>query len=483
MVSSSLPNLIDDLAIAQGGTYLALSKVGIEFEGDLTAATWEGDIRDNYLESGGNLLGGFDFLPPTYNAETDITTVYPILSFTTTQTLPGTTWKTGRNPSLTNCYVWDIEGTLDSIVYKKLPAFCAVKSEVTGGDQPPPDPLKVFLADPGSGTATQLLARKSDTPGDVEWVEDKVLDLNATGGVMFKSVYDPANAGVVANSQRLNGHFDDYFATSQQLSNVENATIIALNGKEPVDPTILKTANIGNTVQAYNANTVVDSEYSAVKDKANSAVQPAALTPLAPLNNPVFTGTNLILPNNSRINGVEHFYQDTKPTVRGDGSALAVRDRWYKTNDGTEWFWNGTYWLSNQQYPTYFWNNGSSIISNRSVGGSASFAPCSIELTNIFVESLVFFGYVATTNDVSNNWSIQVSCLRTAAALFVCPPTLITNTVWGAGTTVALAKLTINTFVDSLGSSVQSFGFTLTKNASPGNITIGGAGLLFRMVA
>lgn len=53
----------------------------------------------------------------------------------------------------------------------------------------------------------------------------------------------------------------------------------------------------------------------------------------------------LVLPNNSRINGVEHFYQTTKPTTRGDGSALGIGDRWWKTDDGTEWSWNGTYWL------------------------------------------------------------------------------------------------------------------------------------------
>ena len=68
----------------------------------------------------------------------------------------------------------------------------------------------------------------------------------------------------------------------------------------------------------------------------------------APLANPTFTGNSLILPNNSRINGVEHFYQSTKPTVRGDGSALVIGDRWWKTDDSTEWFWNGTYWLSTE---------------------------------------------------------------------------------------------------------------------------------------
>jgi hypothetical protein len=51
------------------------------------------------------------------------------------------------------------------------------------------------------------------------------------------------------------------------------------------------------------------------------------------------------LPNNSRINNIEHFYQTTKPITRGDGSALVVGDRWWKTDTSDEWFWNGTYWI------------------------------------------------------------------------------------------------------------------------------------------
>ena len=65
----------------------------------------------------------------------------------------------------------------------------------------------------------------------------------------------------------------------------------------------------------------------------------------APLTSPIFTG-NLVLPNNSRINNTEHFYQTTRPATRGDNSALVIGDRWWKTDEGTEWYWNGTYWLS-----------------------------------------------------------------------------------------------------------------------------------------
>lgn len=79
---------------------------------------------------------------------------------------------------------------------------------------------------------------------------------------------------------------------------------------------------------------------------ADTALQPDQTETIS--GDYTFNGA-LILPNNSRINGTEHFYQTTKPTVRGDSSALVAGDRWWKTDDGTEWSWNGTYWLSEEK--------------------------------------------------------------------------------------------------------------------------------------
>ena len=51
------------------------------------------------------------------------------------------------------------------------------------------------------------------------------------------------------------------------------------------------------------------------------------------------------LPNNTRINGIEHFYQSTKPVTRGDGSALVAGDVCYEIGK-RHWYFNGLYWLS-----------------------------------------------------------------------------------------------------------------------------------------
>ncbi|MFZ9740227.1 MAG: hypothetical protein ACO3EZ_19820, partial [Prochlorotrichaceae cyanobacterium] len=59
------------------------------------------------------------------------------------------------------------------------------------------------------------------------------------------------------------------------------------------------------------------------------------------------------LVNPSQQNNVFQFVQTTKPTERSAGVALVAGDRWYKTDDQTEWSWNGTYWLG-EQYSSVF---------------------------------------------------------------------------------------------------------------------------------
>lgn len=44
------------------------------------------------------------------------------------------------------------------------------------------------------------------------------------------------------------------------------------------------------------------------------------------------------------------FRQSSKPTVRSDGSALQAGDRWLDTTERLWFYWNGTYWLSEQIY-------------------------------------------------------------------------------------------------------------------------------------
>lgn len=223
----------------------------------------------------------------------------------------------------------------------------------------------------------------------------------------------------------------------------------------------------------------LDASVNASLDLADSSVQLTGNQSIA--GTKTFT-TALILPNNSRVNGVEHFYQPgpTTPTVRGDGSALVSGDRWWNTTDGTEWFWNGTYWLGEKTYAKFF-NNGNAIVNNRSMGGNATFSPASAT-GDVFVESLTVWGFVPTTNDATNKWEIRVSTIVPSA---ITSPTLTAffdSTVWGASSSSSPGVTVINELIN-VDYPIQSFALGLTKVGSPGNLTLSGAYILYRPVA
>ena len=121
MSRESYPNLIGDLAIVKGETYRKLVESGgITFPGDLTTATLQGQIRNHYIEKEGVLLGVFAFEASVYDAEEDITTIYPYLTEGTTVNLPATLkYIDGRDPNIKTNLVYDIELSINDEVIKK----------------------------------------------------------------------------------------------------------------------------------------------------------------------------------------------------------------------------------------------------------------------------------------------------------------------------------------------------------------------------
>lgn len=144
-------------------------------------------------------------------------------------------------------------------------------------------------------------------------------------------------------------------------------------------------------------------------DKPVSIATQTALNLKANLASPTFTG-QLNLPNNTRINGVEHFYQNTKPITRGDSSALVVGDRWCKTNDGTEWYWNGTYWLSPPRSETGLTASisGTSFFGSNILLGKPTYTNNQEYATDLFIHQAGIFANVNGA-DASNFWTITLS--------------------------------------------------------------------------
>lgn len=156
----------------------------------------------------------------------------------------------------------------------------------------------------------------------------QTLDKNAVG---LSNVDNTADVDKVISS-----------STQTALNNKQDLLVSGSNIKTIEGQSILGVGNIDLTKSDVGLSNVDNT--SDLSKPISTSVQ-SAFNLKANLNSPTFTG-QLALPNNSRINDIEHFYQTTKPITRGDGSALITGDRWWKTDEGSEWFWNGTYWLS-----------------------------------------------------------------------------------------------------------------------------------------
>jgi hypothetical protein len=185
----------------------------------------------------------------------------------------------------------------------------------------------------------------------------------------------------------------------------------------------LQPESIGEAVQPHDPayNTFTDNEKTKLAGIQDGAQVNPDLSAYAPIASPIITGFPQ-LPNNTRINNIEHFYQSTKPVTRGDGSALVIGDRWWKPMEGTEWFWNGTYWLSTTRYhissfSAAILSASNSIIANwanlsSNVNGSFIIqtpfkAQGYGESSPIFFDSLSWRGNIATgATDTDNYWSL-----------------------------------------------------------------------------
>lgn len=171
-------------------------------------------------------------------------------------------------------------------------------------------------------------------------------------------------------------------------------------------------------------------------------------------------GVPLILPNNTKINGVEHFYQTTKPTTRGDGSALVAGDRWWKIDDGTEWFWNGTYWLSStkQIFKVYLQYDGLNAVADTDVNRF-------FLLNDFYLENITLTMRVAPTGsafvvDVNDDGTSILSTKLTIDAGETSSTTAVPYVLTADPTVIAAGSL-LTFDVDQVGSTIAGSGSQL----------------------
>ena len=176
-----------------------------------------------------------------------------------------------------------------------------------------------------------------------------------------------------------------------------NSTDYATAAQGAKADTALQPAEIGSTVLAYDANLQSFVSTFTLPTTDGTANQVLATNGAGVIS----FATPATLPDPAYIGGVAYFNRSTMPIGRSAGVPLVIGDCWYKTDDGTEWFWNGTYWLSppeNLQLPNYAPTAHTAIGSP--VGGS----------TGIFIHTyqVAQQSANATANDANNYRNIEL---------------------------------------------------------------------------
>jgi hypothetical protein len=182
------------------------------------------------------------------------------------------------------------------------------------------------------------------------------------------------------------------------------------------------------------------------------------------------------LVNPSQQNNVFQFVQTTKPTERSAGVALVAGDRWYKTDDQTEWSWNGTYWLSPEQVAVIEANPLNISTSDRyrfqggytTKGGTHSVFLKSIHAHLIFASAQSPGGAIDSS---TNYWNIQYQVVEiTNSAFNIVGATYSSQGVYNGANYGPFINLNVNAIV--LKKEVPRFGFYHAKIGSPSNISI-----------
>lgn len=128
----SLPNLIGDRAIIQGGSYNYERHTGIAFPGgDWRLWVPRGQIRTNLKGLPNELLADLDWGEPEWDAAKNRTIFYPQLTWEVTATIPVTKYQGAGILSPKTAHLYDMEISLDLIVKKGAFAYIQVIGEVT----------------------------------------------------------------------------------------------------------------------------------------------------------------------------------------------------------------------------------------------------------------------------------------------------------------------------------------------------------------
>lgn len=141
---------------------------------------------------------------------------------------------------------------------------------------------------------------------------------------------------------------------------------------------------------------------------------------------------------------IYRFTQPTKPTQRAPGVPLGIGDRWEKSNDGTDWFWNGTYWLSSMIYrlgspvSVSGGNQGFSVSTGSFLTRSVlDLAPATVSISyinSLFLTEWVVELRAGAIHSNTNYFVVEPGIMREGAGVLL-PFSVDTKAIGGGGRT------------------------------------------------
>ena len=228
--------------------------------------------------------------------------------------------------------------------------------------------------------------------------------------VIFKASFTTAQetklAGIEAGAEvNVNADWNAVSGDAQILNKPTLGTAAATNSTDYATAaqgakadTAVQPAAIGSTILAYDANLQTFVNTFTLPTTDGTSGQSLVTNGAGALSFATVSGGDP-----AYIAGVAYFNRSTKPTERSAGVPLVVGDHWYNTSDGTEGFWNGTYWLSLTEFllsiPEIVGQTANQVIPGSSAATTGS----------IFVDKLVHQTAVLnSTNTATNYWTLAV---------------------------------------------------------------------------
>ena len=327
------------------------------------------------------------------------------------------------------------------------------------------EPNLAYTASPTQGTVT------SDTGTDAI-----IPAADGTNAGLFLPAEKTKLAGIAEGAEvNVNADWNASSGDAQILNKPTLGTAAATNSTDYATAaqgakadTAVQPAAIGSTVLAFDSNlqsfinafTMPTTDGTAGQSLVTNGAGVISFATPAILADPVYIG------------GVAYFNRSTKPTERSAGVALVAGDRWYNTSNGIWWFWNGTYWLSNQLFVV----QGAvvSLIGSNNYMDSRGEAIVFSDFNSIFVERAQVV-WVYTSYSASNYWQFQVNIVTGTFTTLVMPTYTTTS---GAGS-YELAVNTAYTFTSDYPLGIRLWA---VKVGSPGSATFA-EGYRYRLIS